>query len=63
MVLLLLRGNNFYKSDLCDLDLCLLVPKTDKDTLITETNHPLKFEDCRSYGTPVIERKRSVLHK
>ena len=35
-------------------------PKNNRDPLLTETNHPMKFEDCRSYCTPVIERNRSV---
>ena len=35
-------------------------PKNNRDPLLTKTNHPMKFEDCRSYCTPVIERNRSV---
>ena len=63
MVLQLLSGNKvFYISDPCDLDLWRLDPKNYRDPLLTKTNHPMKFEDSGSNGSPVIEQKR-YLHK
>ena len=62
MVLLLLRGNDIYISGPCDLDLWAFDPENNRDPLLTETNHPMKFEDLGSNGFPVIEWKR-YLHK
>ena len=60
MVLLLLSGNGIYISDPCGLDLLRLDPKNNRDPLLTETNHPMKFEDSGSNGSPVIEQKRYI---
>ena len=39
-----------------------LTPKINMDLLLTEINHPMKFEDSRSNGSAVIEQKQ-FLHK
>jgi len=59
-VLALLSGNSFYSSGHCDLDLWPTDPKINRGLLLNKGYHPMKFEDSRSKGTRVIERKRSV---
>ena len=59
MVIMILRVNNFYISDPVTLT---FDPKNNGDPLLTETNHPMKFGDSVSNGSPDIEWKQ-FLHK
>ena len=36
-------------------------PENIRDPLLTETNHPMKFEDSGSNGSPVIEWKQFLI--
>jgi len=60
-VLKLLSRNGFHSSGHCDLDLWPTDPKINRDFLLNEGYHPMKFEGSGSKGTWVIERKRISL--
>ena len=62
MVPQILSGNQFYINKNCDLDLCPTEPKINRDHVLIETYHHVKYEGFAINGSQDIEWK-PILHK